>query len=219
MKKFNLLFLFLFCIIWSNSFCQTNTFNKVYEGSFGYFTDEIYSYNRTQYNGPLFIDFGIGKQNDKKRRLFHLNYKQTQTKYLNYLHNYRSFGVDYTKTTKLFSFDRNGIFIGTSYSLEYAKTNSKPNIDTLYRFMAKNVFGAINFKAEYIHFIKKDIYVNIGVRLNIVEAGWEYLERISLNLEKRIIRDNPNTPPPFQFERINLYIGFGFYKLKSENAK
>ncbi len=220
MKNFNFLILLFFCFFWLNSYCQKDSsYNRVYEGSLGYFKDELYSYKSTKYNGPLFIDFGIGKQNGIKRRLFHFNYKQTQTMHLDYLHKYKSFGFDYTKTRRLFKFERSGLFCGTSYSAEYCKTNSRPNIDSLNRFMAKNLFGALHFKTEYIHSLNKELYLNIGLRLIIVEAGWEYLESTNSNYEKKVLLDNPNLPPPFYFNRINFYLGIGFNKFRSDDTK
>ncbi len=53
---------------------QDEKFNRVYEGSLGGFTDiSYYRLKNPDFFGYLFFDFGIGRQNEKKRRLFHFN--------------------------------------------------------------------------------------------------------------------------------------------------
>jgi hypothetical protein len=219
MYKLGLVFLFLLNGIWSITFGQTNDFNRVYEGSFGFFTDQIFTNKHIKYNSSRFIDFGIGKQNNKKRRLFHFNYKQTQSENSTYLYNYKAIGFDYTKTKKLFSFDKNGIFIGTSFSAEYINIIGKPKLDSLDGITYKNPFAAINFKIEYLHFINDHIQVNFGIRLNVVQAGWQYFKRNNPLLDVANIQSRPDFPTPLHFEKMNIYLGIGFNKLKSEDAK
>lgn len=203
----------------SRTFSQTSDFNRVYEGSFGFFTDQVYTNKSIKYYSPFFIDFGIGKQNNKKRRLFHFNYKQTQSESSTYLYNYKAIGFDYTKTKKLLSFDNNGLYIGTSFSAEYIEILGKPKLDSLNEITHKNPFAAINFKMEYIHFINEKTHVNVGLRLNVVQAGWQYINRNNPLLQRANIQSQPDFPTPLGFEKINIYLGIGFNKYKKGDAK
>ena len=213
-KLFLIIFFIFSCVV---SKSQDNDFHRVYEGSFGGFTDRNYYplYN-PDFLGYLFFDFGIGKQNEKKRRLFHFNIRQTKQSNLIHDFTYRGFGFDYTKTKKLFGFDKNGLFIGTAFSLDYVTIDSDPKRDSLEKKTVKNIAAGINFKAEYIHFLKEDMHLILGVRMSIVEVGWMFSTRYRADLGEFVNESQIQTPPPFHFEKINFYLGIGLHKLKKD---
>jgi len=214
--KYPLIMSFLFS--WAVLKSQDDNFHRVYEGSLGAFSDiTSYGLKNPDFVGYLFVDFGIGRQNEEKRRLFHFNIRQTKQSNLIHDFTYRGFGFDYTKTKKLFSFDKNGLFIGTAFSLDYITINGEPKRDTIEKRIAKNLSASINFKLEYIHYLKEDMHFVFGVRMNIVEVGWLYSKIDRPDLENLAEQSQPNFPTPFHFEKINFYLGIGLHKLKQES--
>lgn len=218
-QKLKLFLIISFMSSWVVSKSQDVPFHRVYEGSLGGFTDRnYYPLNNPDFLGYLFFDFGIGKQNEKKRRLFHFNIRQSNQSNLIHDFTYRGFGFDYTKTKKLFSFDKNGLFIGTAFSSDYVTINADPMRDPLKKQTVKNIAAGINFKAEYIHFLKEDMHLILGVRMSIVEVGWMFSTRYRAGLGEFINESLPYNPTPFHFEKINFYLGIGLHKMKKESS-
>ncbi len=217
MEKIKLFLIISLMFSWVVSKSQDNDFHRVYEGSLGGFTDiSYYRLKNPDFLGYLFVDFSIGRQNEKKRRLFHFNIRQSNQSNLIHDFTYRGFGFDYTKTKKLFSFDKNGLFIGTAFSLDYVTINGESQSDTIENLYAKNIAAGINFKAEYIHFLKEDMHLIFGVRMNIVEVGWLHTKSDRPDLGNLTTLSQPNFPTPFHFEKINFYLGIGLHKLKKD---
>lgn len=207
-----------FMFSWVVSKSQDDDFHRVYEGSLGGFTDiNFYGLKNPDFLGYLFVDFGIGRQNDKKRRLFHFNIRKTKNSNLIHDFTYHGFGFDYTKTRKLLSFDKNGLFIGTAFSLDYIAIDAKPKRDPLEKQTVKNIAAGINFKAEYIHYLKEDMHLLFGVRMSIVEIGWMFSTRYRADLGEFVNETQPYNPTPFHFEKINFYIGIGLHKFKNDS--
>jgi len=113
--------------------------------------------------------------------------------------------------------DKSGLFIGTSFNLDYVTINGEPKRDSIQKHTEKTIAAGINFKLEYLYFIKENMHLIFGVRMNIVEVGWIFSTRHRTDLGYFVTETQPQNPTPFHFEKINFYLGIGLHKLKQES--